>query len=184
MTNLFVIGDHTGVEQWVNPGGQRCIDLDCREIDPLLDVCLEGKYQRQLSGRVQAVASDMAGSPTMSMAVLPNRPLSARRATYRAMALLSHTPPCGVSRVGTYARTGFSCDCCDRSRCMQDVPRNKHLAERVQLEKIGRFVCLAHLHRRHVDLRTDIAGSDQCLESVLVTRRRPQLICRHDCTAQ
>ena len=38
---------------------------------------------------------------TKSIAVLPNRPLSAKRATYLAMALLSQTPPCGVSRVGT-----------------------------------------------------------------------------------
>ena len=64
------------------------------------------------------------------------------------------------------------------------VCRNKHLAERVQLEKFRRFVCLAHLHRRHIDLGTDIASSNQCLESVLVTRRRPQLECCHDCTGQ
>ena len=42
---------------------------------------------------------------TASKVVVPKRPLSAILATYRAMALLSNTPPWGVSSVGTCAVT-------------------------------------------------------------------------------
>ena len=51
--------------------------------------------------------------------------------------------------------------------------REKYLAEWIQLQKLGRFICLAHLHRRHIERDTDITGSDQGFERILVAGRTP-----------
>ena len=104
MTNLLVVGEIARIQQWVEHRVEGCTDFSGGEVNPLLDMGLDrdiSDIQTQADGHPASCRAPCASILTMSMAVLPNKPLSASRATYRAMALLSHTPPCGVSRVGT-----------------------------------------------------------------------------------
>ena len=56
---------------------------------------------------------------------------------------------------------------------------DEHLAKRVEFEKLWRFVGFAHLHRRHINLGSDISGCDKSFVTVLVAGRTPELVCGH-----
>jgi len=101
--HLLVMWKVVGVYKRIQPGAQRCINLCGRKVNPLLDVCLHIRIKAMRTCRLQMklLLTRKQGKRTASIAVFPNNPFSASRAKYRAMALLSQTPPCGVSSVGT-----------------------------------------------------------------------------------